>query len=428
MAGRTCSGSSVWGTFSVSRTMAAIVWWPSGEKCSRSSSHMLRVAQFAAWPTCRRPPRRGAWRAHAGSRCRSPSLPRTVPSTGVWPMSTPVNSTTVAPSRVTIPSSSIELDQGIRIAAGRSRSLPPARDADQVRAQRQRGLDLLVEDLPAAAGPGSPGSRRRSPGGAGQFLGDAVRPAAVPAGLAGSGSPMPSVKESPIATKRGHGCWALPVRRCPVPSSGACPPGKVRLLTASVCAPVRYPRQPPMCRRARSVPRSWSRDLHAATIDPDPRPVHRRREDGEQAAVGGSGGPHIAMIRTIECLDPHRLQDGGRQRVGNDGATWAPFRGDVPRGTNFQDVLEVRVRALVGAGRYQKVASWEAVLCWDSVSGKGTCFRLCGFTPCSNDTRRRSRSDPVTAVASKPASQPVRGSMVTKCPPRSSSATYHSGT
>ena len=62
-----------------------------------------------------------------------------------------------------------------------------------------------------------------------EHLGDAVGPAAVAAGHAGLGSPMPSVNESPIATYLDHGCcWVTIPPFCTGAGrrGGRCPPAE----------------------------------------------------------------------------------------------------------------------------------------------------------------------------------------------------------
>ncbi|MDR6508510.1 hypothetical protein J2805_004226 [Arthrobacter oryzae] len=76
----------------------------------------------------------------------------------------------------------------------------PGVKRDQIRLQGQRWAHLLIQDLPDQQSTDSQVRVREILVPDAQLFGDPVRPAPQAPGLPGSGSPTPSVNESPRAT------------------------------------------------------------------------------------------------------------------------------------------------------------------------------------------------------------------------------------
>ena len=199
------SGRRRCGTLSVSRTMAAMVWCPSGEKCRRSGSHIrgslsCRSAHKSAMTTSCRAAMTRIFSLNTAT------FPRMCPNTAVSPQSGPVNRTTVAPVAESAATASSRA-AAIRSGSPRwnTRSFPPAervtRSGFRFRAGPSCWSRISRRTRPLMARFAYPNSPRPSPSSS------AMRSAhpRMPPGLSGSGSPTPAVNESPKATYRLQG-------------------------------------------------------------------------------------------------------------------------------------------------------------------------------------------------------------------------------
>ena len=190
-----------------SRTSHAMSWWPRGEKCNRSGAHM------AGSPSCCSPQRFTITASCRAATTRRFSLkiatrPRMLRSTGVLPMSGPSNIVTVAPVAASFSitaSSRTAMSSGS--APGRSMSLPPAlmvtRSGRSSMAGSSCSSTMPWKSRPRIA---RLAYAKSSVWRASSSATRSAQPR-TPPGTASSGSPTPSVKESPIETMRCQGCF-----------------------------------------------------------------------------------------------------------------------------------------------------------------------------------------------------------------------------